>query len=82
LKALLIPFKESLNSVFYLDLVRPSKRMEFRHIDEFAHGAIRLAGIKLNSSLKAYGLDNEPRELTDGQLFTRTYIDVTVANLA
>ena len=58
-----------------------SQGVELGDIDEFAHGAIRLGGIELYCALKAYGLDNELRELTDGEFLACAYIDVAVADL-
>ena len=67
LKALLVPLEQLLHTFVNLNLVRPAKAVEFGDIDELAHGAIRLAGIKGYFALKAYGLDNQLGELTDGE---------------
>lgn len=55
--------------------MRPAKAVQLGDINELAHGAIRLAGIELNCAFKAYGLDNELRELTDSEFPARTYIN-------
>ena len=77
-----IPFKQLLYTILNLDLVDPTERVELRHIDEFAHGAVRFAGIKLHRSLKAFGLDDQFGEFTDGQFLARSHLDVAVAYLA
>ena len=63
LKALLVPLEQLLRTFVNLNLVRPAKAVEFGDIDELAHGAIRLAGIKGYFVLKVYGLDNQLGEL-------------------
>ena len=78
---LLVPVKEFLDSVLDFDLVGPAEGVEFLHVDELAHGAIRLASIEFYGALKAYGLDNEFREFTDGEFLAGTYINMAVANL-
>ena len=54
-----IPLEQLLNSILYLYFMRPAKRVELTHIDEFAHGAIGLSGIELYSSLETNGFHNE-----------------------
>jgi hypothetical protein len=39
--------------------MRPTKAVQLGYINQFAHRAIRLAGIKFYSAFKAYGLDNQ-----------------------
>ena len=82
LKALLVPLEQLLHTFVNLNLVRPAKAVQFLHVNELAHSAIGLASIKGYFALKAYGLDNELGELTDGQFLASAHIDVAVANLA
>lgn len=42
-----IPFEEFLHSFFYFHFVCPSERMQFAYVNEFSHGAVGLAGVKL-----------------------------------
>ncbi|MCR5068824.1 MAG: hypothetical protein K6A78_03340 [Prevotella sp.] len=72
LKALLVALEQLLHTFVNLNLVRPAKAVEFGDIDELAHGTIRLAGIKLDDAFKAYGLDNELREFTNGDFLACT----------
>ena len=69
-------------AIFDFHFMRPSEAVQLRNINEFTHRAIRLRGIELHIALKAYGLDHQFRKFTDGQLFTCTYIDMAVTNLA
>ena len=59
----------------------PTQRVQLAHVNELAHGAIGLAGVKLHFAFKAYCLDNQLGELTDGEFLASADIDVTVANL-
>ena len=52
--------------------------MQFAYVDEFSHGAVRFAGVKLNRSFEAYGFGYEMRELAYGKFLARTNIDVAV----
>ena len=54
-----IPFEELLHSFFYFHFVCPSERMQFAYVDEFSHGAVGLAGVKLNRPFEAYGFGYE-----------------------
>jgi hypothetical protein len=81
LQTLLIPFKEFLYAFVNLHFVSPSQGVEFRYVNEFTHGSVRLADIKRNLTLKAYCFDNEFREFTDGKFLACAHIDVAVANL-
>ena len=78
----MIPFEEFLHAVFYLDLVRPAKAMELGYVDQLAHGAVGLGGIKLNNALETDGLDNQLGEFADGEFLACAHVDVAVANLA
>ena len=60
----------------------PSKGMQFAHVNELAHGAIRLGGIEGDFTLEAYGLHYEFGEFTNSELLARAHIDVAVADLA
>ena len=62
--------------------MRPTQRVQLAHVNELAHSAIRLAGIKGYFALKANGLDNQLGELTDGEFLAGAHIDVAVADLA
>ena len=73
-----IPFEEFLHSFFYFHFVRPSERMQFAHVNEFSHGAVGLAGVKLNGAFEAYGFGYEMWELAYGKFLARTNIDVAV----
>lgn len=76
-----VPVEKALDTFSDFYLVGPAKAVELLYINELAHGAIGLAGIKLNFAFKAYCLDNQLGELTDGEFLASTYIDVTVADL-
>ena len=41
--------------------------MQFAYVDEFSHGAVGLAGVKLNRPFEAYGFGYEMWELAYGQ---------------
>ena len=56
--------------------------MQLAYINQLAHSAIRLAGIKLNSTLEANGLYYQFRQLTNGKFLACTHIDVTVADFS
>ena len=73
-----IPFEELLHSFFYFHFVRPSERMQFAYVNEFSHGAVGLAGVKLNRPFEAYGFGYEMWELAYGKFLARTNIDVAV----
>ncbi len=60
--------------------MRPTQRVQLAHVNELAHSAIGLAGIKGYSAIKAYGLDNELGELTDGEFLAGAHIDVAVTD--
>ena len=77
-----VPVEKALDSLFDFYLVGPAKAVEFLYINELAHGAIGLAGIKLHFTFKAYCLDNQLGELTDSEFLASADIDVTVANLS
>ena len=77
-----VPIKQFLDTFIYLNLMRPTQRVQLAHVNELAHSAIGLAGIKGYFTLKAYGLDNELGELTDGEFLTGAHIDMAVADLA
>ena len=63
-------------------MMMPTQRVQLAHINELAHSAVGLAGIKGYFALKANGLDNELGELTDGEFLAGAHIDVAVADLA
>ena len=77
-----VPVEKALDTFSDFYLVGPAKAVEFLYINELAHGTIGLAGIKLNFTLKAYCLDNQLGELTDGEFLASADIDVTVADLS
>ena len=52
--------------------------MQFAYVDEFSHGAVGLAGVKLNRPFEAYGFGYEMWELAYGEFLARTNIDVAV----
>ena len=70
-----------MNTVLNLDLMRPAKGMEFRNINEFAHGAIGLGCVKFDYALKTNSFYHEFGEFTDGEFLAGTHVDMTVANL-
>ena len=77
-----VPVEKALDTFFDFYLVGPAKAVELLYINELAHGAIGLAGVKLHFAFKAYCLDNQLGELTDGEFLASADIDVTVANLS
>ena len=77
-----VPVEKALDTFSDFYLVGPTKAVELLHVNELAHSAIGLAGIKLNFAFKAYCLDNQLGELTDGEFLASADIDVTVANLS
>ena len=79
LEAVLVPGKKTLHAVFNLNFVCPSERMKFADIGEFAHGAIGLRVVKINSASKSYGFYDKFGELANGEFFACADIDVTVA---
>ena len=63
------------------DAMRPAKRVEFRDINEFTHGAIRFTGIKHHLALKVYSLHHQFRQFPDSEFLAGTDVDVAVADL-
>ena len=63
-----------------LNFVRPAERMELADINEFTHGTIGLGSVELHDSCKANDLHYKFGEITNGELFTCTDINVTIAN--
>ena len=62
--------------------MRPAQRVQLAHVYQLTHGTIRLGRVKFHFALKAYGLDDQLRELADGKFFPRAYVDMTVTDLA
>ena len=56
LEGCFIPLEEFGYTLFNLDLVCPTERVELRHIDELAHGTIGLGSIELDSALETNNL--------------------------
>ena len=77
----LIPLEQFLYSIFYLNLMRPAKRMQFAYINELSHSSIRLRSIKLYCSFKTDSRNYQFRQFTNSEFFARTYIDMAIADL-
>ena len=60
----------------------PAERVKLADVDELAHCAVRLAGVKLDRSCEADGLDYKLRKFPDGQFLACTDIDMAVADFA
>ena len=56
--------------------------MQFAYVNEFSHGAVGLAGVKLNGAFEAYGFGYELGELAYAEFLACANIDVAVAYLA
>ena len=74
-QTLFIPLIEFGNAFFDFHMVMPSETVQLAHVNELAHSAIGFAGIKGNFALKAYGLDNELGELTDGEFLAGAHVE-------
>ena len=80
-QTLLIPIIESFHTVFDLYLMMPTQAMEFAHVNEFAHDAVRFGGIENDLPLKTHRLRHQLAQFTNRQFLACTHIDMAVADL-
>ena|SRR5699024_2669210 len=76
-----IPLIHSVYSLFYINLMLPSQTMQFAYIRQLAHSAVGLRSVKSQFALIAHFFDNLIRQLSDGDFFSRTDIDMAVTDI-
>ena len=76
-----IPLVHSVHPFLYINLMMPAQPVQFAYIRQLTHSTVRFRSVKSQFTLIAHFLDNLVRQLGNGNFFSRTDVDVTVADI-